>query len=99
MSEEAKARAGEEQESRASGLLLSVEPMQGGGPERLSAQDADKTDTDSDTLDTPDILTDVDGTDESDADGTDAGGDSDETDTLGDSDGTDATGDSDGNDS
>lgn len=99
MSEEANTRAGEEQESKASGLLLSVEPMQGSEPERLSAQDADKTDTDTDKLDTPDILTDVDGTDESDSDGTDAGGDSDETDTLGDTDSSDASGDSDRNDS
>ena len=34
MSEEANTRAGEEQESKASGLLLSVEPMQGVEPER-----------------------------------------------------------------
>ena len=94
MSEEANTRSGEEQESRASGLLLSVEPMQGSEPESLSAQGADKTDN----LDTPDIMTDVDGTDESDGDATDANGDEDETDTLGDTDSTDATGDSDGND-
>jgi hypothetical protein len=87
---------GEEKES--SGLLLSVESMQGSG--NLSAQaGADKTDTDSDTQDSGDALVDVDGTDESDQDGTDAGGDTDETDTLGDADGTDARGDSDGNDS
>ena len=99
MSEEANTRSAEEKESRESGLLLSVESMQGGGAERLSAQDADKTDSDTDTLDTPDILTDVDGTDESDADGTDAGGDGDGTDKPGDTDSTDASGDSDGNDS
>lgn len=88
---------GEEKES--SGLLLSVEAMQ--GAEQLSAHGADKTDTDSDTQDSGDALVDVDGTDESDQDGTDAGGggDTDETDTLGDADGTDASKDADGNDS
>jgi fermentation-respiration switch protein FrsA (DUF1100 family) len=84
---------GEAKES--SGLLLSVEPMQEGHP--LSAQD--RTDTDKDAQDSGDALVDVDGTDESDKDRTDAGGDSDETDTLGDADSTDAGGDSDGNDS
>ena len=96
MSEDAaNTRLGEEKES--SGLLLSVESMQEG--HRLSAQDADKTDTDKDAQDEGDALIDVDGTDESSGDGTDAGGDSDETDTLGDSDGTDGRGDSDGTDS
>lgn len=89
-------RLGEEKES--SGLLLSVESMQGG--ERRDAQGADKTDTDKDTQDTGDVLIDVDGTDESEGDGTDGGGDStDETDTLGDTDGSDAVGGSDGKDS
>ena len=90
MSEDvANTRLGEEKESSASGLLLSVESMQGG--ERRDAQGADKTDTDKDTQDTGDELVDVDGTDESEGDGTDGGGDStDETDTLGDTDNTDA---------
>jgi hypothetical protein len=106
MSEDvANTRLGEEKESAASGLLLSVESMQGG--ERRDAQGADKTDTDKDTQDTGDVLIDVDGTDESEGDGTDGGGDgtdgggdaTDETDTLGDTDGTDAVGGSDGRDS
>ncbi|MGB7925257.1 MAG: hypothetical protein WCF57_18610 [Pyrinomonadaceae bacterium] len=95
MSEEANTRLGEEKES--SGLLLSVESMQGGQP--LSAQAGDKTDTDADSQDSGDALVDVDGTDESDSDSTDGGGDTDKTDSPGDADGTDATGDSDGNDS
>ena len=96
MSEDtAKTRLGEEKES--SGLLLSVEPMQEG--HRLSAQDADRTDTERDAQDEGDALIDVDGTDESNQDKTDEGGDTDETDTLGDTDGTDASRDSDGTDS
>ena len=96
MSEEL-ANTGLSEEKELSGLLLSVESMQEGN--RLSAQDADKTDTDKDTQDEGDALIDVDGTDESNQDGRDAGGDSDESDTLGDTDSTDARGDSDGNDS
>lgn len=94
------------EEFEASGLLLSVEPLAGG--EKLMAQKADGTDTDTDLSDTSDA-TDADGTDESDADGSDEtdgdgtdGTDGDASDGGGlltaDSDGTDASGDSDGTD-
>jgi hypothetical protein len=91
MSEEANTRLGDEKES---GLLLSVESMQGG--EQRASQRADGTDTDTDKQDTGDALSDADGTDESDE--TDTLGDTDSTDAGGDSDGTDS-GDSDGSDS
>ena len=66
----------EEQETRKSGLLLSVDPLR---PQtKLSAKDGDNIDTDTD------------GTDKLvDSDGTDAGTDSDGTDTTKDSDGRD----------
>jgi hypothetical protein len=98
MSEEANTRLGEDQESPSSGLLLSVESIQGGDPKH-SAQRVDNVDIDTDMQDTGDASTDADGTDTSDSDGTDAGGDSDGTDVLGDTDLTDAVGDSDGTDS
>jgi hypothetical protein len=90
MSEEANTRLGEAKESAASGLLLSVESIQGGdsSSERLEAMSAD---THKDKQDSGDALVDVDGTDES--DGTDDGSDTDGTDTLGDTDGTDSAGD------
>jgi hypothetical protein len=109
MSEEANPEQVSEQSATSSGLLLSVEPLDGAGP--LSASSADTSDTDTDMQDESDGASDADGTDESDSDGSDAGddsdgsdgGDSDGSDTggglLGDSDGTDVTADSDGNDS
>jgi hypothetical protein len=113
MSEEVNPEQVSEQTGASSGLLLSVEPLAGGGP--LSATAADTTDTDTDMTDASDAATDTDGTDESDSDGSDAegggdsdgsdgllGGDSDNTDTKGaqgDSDGTDVSADSDGSDS
>ena len=87
MSEEANTRLGEEKESAASGLLLSVESIQGGD----SSREAMSADTHKDKQDSSDALVDVDGTDES--DGTDDGSDTDGTDTLGDTDGTDSAGD------
>jgi hypothetical protein len=93
MSEEANTRLGDDKES---GLLLSVESMQGG--ERRASQRVDGTDTDTDSTDSGDALSDADGTDESDGDETDTLGDTDSTDAGGDSDGTDS-GDSDGSDS
>jgi hypothetical protein len=96
MSEEANTRLGEDQES---GLLLSVESMQGNEGERKAAQRVDDAGSDADGQDSGDALSDANGTDESDGDTTDGGGDSDGTDTLGDSDGTDASSDSDGSDS
>jgi hypothetical protein len=109
MSEEANPKQVSEQPATSSGLLLSVEPLDGRGP--LSAAAADTLNTDTDMQDESDAASDADGTDESDSDGSDAGdsdgsdgGDSDGSDTtdgglLGDSDGTDVTADSDGNDS
>ena len=52
-----------------SGLLLSVEPLEGSG-EKYLAQKGDGTDTNTDLSDTSDA-TDADGTDESEADGSD----------------------------
>jgi hypothetical protein len=102
MSEEVNPEQVQEQSSTSSGLLLSVEPLEGGG--HLSATAADTKDTDTDMQDTSDAATDTDGTDESDSDGSDTegGGDSDSSDTKGaqgDSDGTDVSADSDGSDS
>jgi hypothetical protein len=110
MSEEANPEQVSEQSATSSGLLLSVQPLDGAGP--LSASSADTSDTDTDMQDESDGASDADGTDESDSDGSDAGGDSDGSDggdsdgsdtggggLLGDSDGTDVTADSDGNDS
>lgn len=82
----------EKQEPPASGLLLSVENLEGG--KQYSARQADKADTDTDMQDTSDELSDADGTDESDADGTDES-DTDGTDN-GDTDGTDTSRDADG---
>lgn len=93
MSEEANTRLGEEKES---GLLLSVESMQGG--ELKASQRVDNADTDTDRQDSGDATSDSDGTDASDSDETDTLGDADGTDGGGDSDGTDS-GDSDGSDS
>lgn len=94
----------EEKEAPASGLLLSVTPLQGN--EQYSAKQRGNDNTDlTDTL--SDAGTDADGTDESDrdiidgsdADGTDAEGtDTDGTDILGDSDNTDRSGDTDSTD-
>lgn len=88
-----------QEQSEKSGLLLSVEPMQGN---TLSASEGDKTDAadTGDGIDAPGV--DADGTDASDADGTDTGADSDSadadsTDNAGDGDGTDAA-DADGSD-
>jgi hypothetical protein len=100
MSEQVNPGQAEEQETPSSGLLLSVEPLQGSG--RLSASPADTVDTDTDMTDTGDAESDSDGTDTSDTDGTDdAGGDmTDGTDTLGDAtDGTDTSKDTDSTDS
>ncbi|HEV2915682.1 MAG TPA: hypothetical protein VGX92_20545 [Pyrinomonadaceae bacterium] len=87
MSEQDNSALGSEKEAARSGLLLSVEPLP--GSEKYSAQEGDKTDTDTDLADTSDA-TDADGTDESegDADGTD----------LTDGDGTDGATDGDGTD-
>ena len=82
----------ERREPPASGLLLSVENLEGG--KQYSARQADKTDTDTDMQDTSDELSDADGTDESDTDGTDES-DADGTDN-GDTDGTDTSRDADG---
>lgn len=100
----------EEQENLSSGLLLSVEQLQGGTPSRL-ATDGGKDTSGSGDKDTSDTLTDTDGSDAVDTDGTDKGegGDSDGSDLLGsdvdgtddlggDSDGTDITADSDSSD-
>lgn len=88
MSEQINAGQIEERETSTSGLLLSVEPLQGMG--KLYATDsadagADEKDTSDDTS------ADTDGSDESDADGSDTkGADTDLTDALGaDTDGTD----------
>ncbi|HYE65718.1 MAG TPA: hypothetical protein VD966_09045 [Pyrinomonadaceae bacterium] len=95
MSEQINPRQAEEQETPASGLLLSVEPLQGG--ETYNAQQADRVDADTDMQDTSDEAVDADGTDESDTDGTDDEGmDADAVDDEGmDADGTDASGDAD----
>jgi len=87
MSEQDNTVRGEEQEAERSGLLLSVDPIEDGGVEKLQAQKGDGSDTDTDLADTSDA-TDSDGTDESDTDGSDAA----------DGDGTDGT-DGDGSDS
>lgn len=77
-----------------SGLLLSIEPLQGSEPSKtlkLSADDTDASDdtaTDTDETDETDEA-DGDGTDGTDGDGTDGGGGD------GDTDGTDATVDAD----
>src|SRR5919112_1150240 len=84
MADDVRPREGDEQEVSSSGLLLSVDPLQGAPAYKLSGDDSD----------TSDIL--GGDSDASDADGTDAGGDSDGTDT-GDSDGSDS-GDSDSTD-
>lgn len=100
MSEQDDSARIDEKEVNASGLLLSVEPLAGGG-EKLHAQAGDSTDTDTDMADKGDAA-DTDGSDESgDADGTDMT-DGDGTDNSGtvsvDSDGSDASGDADGSD-
>ena len=91
--------AGEQREESSSGLLLSVDPLQGANNYRLAGDDSDTSDkggllgddaSDSDGSDSDLLGGDDDGTDATDADGTDAG----------DSDGTDARrGDTDGSDS
>jgi hypothetical protein len=86
MSEQDNTVRGEEQEAERSGLLLSVDPIEGAG-EKLQAQKSDGSDTDTDLADTSDA-TDADASDESDTDGSDAA----------DGDGTDGT-DGDGSDS
>ncbi|MBA3765594.1 MAG: hypothetical protein H0W99_01145 [Acidobacteria bacterium] len=105
MSEQDDSARIEEKEATASGLLLSVEPLAGGG-EKLHAQAGDKTDTDTDMTDKGDAA-DADGSDESDADGTDmtdgdktdGAKDADSSDSVSiDSDGSDASGDADGSD-
>jgi hypothetical protein len=99
MSEQDNSLRAEESEATASGLLLSVEPVEGG--EKYYAQKGDGTDTDTDLADTSDA-TDSDGTDTSDTDGTDAaeGDGTDGTDgsLSADTDGTDDSSDSDGTD-
>ena len=96
MSEEANTRLGEDKES---GLLLSVESIQGNEEERKATQRVDDAaDADADKQEAGDDTSDADGTDEADGDLTDGVGDSDGSDSLGDSDGTDAS-DSDGSDS
>ena len=100
MSEQINAAPAEERETPASGLLLSVEPLEGDASYRASA--ADTKDTDTDSQDTSDAggadsdgsdSADADGSDgeESDADGSDAA-DADGTDTGLDADGTDPLG-------
>ncbi len=108
MSEQDNTVKGEEQEAERSGLLLSVDPIEGAG-EKLQAQKGDGSDTDTDLADTSDA-TDADGSDASDTDGSDAadGDGSDGTDgdgsdgsgaILTDSDGSDTSGgDADGSD-
>ena len=95
--------AGEEREVSSSGLLISVDPLQGATNYKLAGDDSDsdkggllgddgKT-SDSDGSDSDLLGGDDDGTDASDADGTDArGGDTDGSDSLlgGDSGGSDA---------
>ena len=69
---------GEEQEVSPSGLLLSVDPLPGATGYKLSADDTDAG------RDSTDVAGgDSDGTDVSDADGTDTGLDADGTDPLG----------------
>jgi hypothetical protein len=97
MSEQVNPGQAEEQETPSSGLLLSVEPLQGSG--QLHAAQGDKVDTDTDMSDTGDAATDADGTDESDTDATDDAGDDATDDARGDTDGTDVSIDSDGTDS
>jgi len=107
MSEQDNTVRGEEREAEGSGLLLSVDPIEGAGG-KLQAQKGDGSDTDTDMADTSDA-TDADGTDESDTDGSDAadgdgtdGSDGDGSDRVStDSDGSDASilgGDADGSD-
>jgi hypothetical protein len=98
--------AGEEREVSSSGLLLSVDPLQGEKNYKLTGDDSDSDKggllgddgSDSDGSDSDLLGGDDDGSDASDADGTDAG-DSDGSDALGggDSDSSDAT-DADGSD-
>jgi len=77
MSKQVDPRYAEEKEMPASGLLLSVEPIHGGGQYSAKPADnvdagADKRDSSREEADTDGTDTsDVDGTDESDADGTD----------------------------
>jgi hypothetical protein len=104
--------AGEEREGASSGLLLSVDPLQGGKNYKLAGDDSDGSDkggllgddsSDSDGSDSDSLLG-GDDSDASDADGKDVGGsgDADSGDSLlgGDSDGSDSAlgGDSDGSD-
>lgn len=107
MSEQDNTVRSEEQEAQRSGLLLSVDPLEGGA-EKLQAQKSDGSDTDTDLADTSDA-TDADASDESDTDGSDAadgdgtdGSDGDGSDSVSaDSDGSDAGGiggDADGSD-
>ena len=103
MPEEVRSERIEEPES--SGLLLSIEPLE--GEQTLHASPGDGKDSDTDGTDTGgDGSSDTDGTDMGDTDGTDAADtdgtdtltDTDGTDTGTDADGTDASGDSDGRD-
>ena len=102
MSDQINPAPAEENETPASGLLLSVEPLSPQGGASYRAMAGDGTDTDTDAQDTSDAggedsdgsdASDADGTDaeESDADGTDAA-DADGTDTGFDADGTDPLG-------
>ena len=97
MSEQINAAEAQERETPASGLLLSVEPLQGSASYR--ATEGDGRDTDTDAQDTSDAGgSDTDGTDTSDADGTDSEeSDADGTDAS-DADGTDTGLDADGTD-
>ena len=88
--------AGEQQEESSSGLLISVDPLQGANNYKLAGDDSDGSDkggllgddssdsdaSDSDSSDKGDG-SDADGTDAEDADGTDTGLDADGTDPLG----------------
>lgn len=113
MSEQFNPALNEEIQEQSSGLLLSVEPLEGTNQPAMRLAD----DSDTDTTDASDDASDADGTDAADADGTDTGVDADGTKPLGigdsdtvdagdsdgsdgsDSDGTDSSRDSDGKDS
>lgn len=97
MADHLEPRRGDEQEVSSSGLLLSVEPSQGAGAYRLSADDKDAGRDTTDVVGDDSDASDADGSDASDSDGSDDASDADGTD-VSDADGTDTGRDADGTD-
>src|ERR1044072_2558895 len=101
MADDVRPRAGDEQEVSSSGLLLSVDPLQGTQGYKLSGDDSDTSDVlggDDSGADASDSGGDADGSDSTDSDSTDdSESDADGTD-ISDADGTDTGLDADGMD-